>query len=533
MVDNDRMTMRRRTFLTGLTGLVGAAAASTLFQQAVAAETDGETLRVAISTAPGDLDPHKFKGLYAVQDMVFEPLVTYSYDGKIEPGLAAAWSLEEDGKLLRLTLREGVTFHDGAPFDAAAAKWNLARWMGLPDNNWMNCSRLFVEATVIDDHHIDISFKEPVLGLLQELAYVRPGRFLSPQSVAADGSYQSPIGTGPWVQVSTDNTGSLFERFEGYWGDKPKISKIQLKVLPDSRGRMAALRAGDIDLMGGTFVSPITAIEAQTLQQAGIDVVVEPGSTTMIMAFNPDRAPALKDANVRKAIDIGIDRAAISKVLYRGLAATSANLFAEAVPLSGKRYEIPVLDVEGAKALLDQAGWVGSPVRQKDGVPLALEIVVSEEQIPGSRSVAEVMQAELQEIGIELTIRSVDHASRHSDIPERKFDLAFFQTYGAPYEPFATIVGLFLSTYDNGVDGKLFVDAEHLDPLVVATMSATDTNMEANVQKVYDWLHDNTAIAPLLYVPGIWAHSKRVEGFKGPATEYDMPYENISLGGTE
>ncbi|MER8859097.1 MULTISPECIES: ABC transporter substrate-binding protein [unclassified Mesorhizobium] len=523
------ITIHRRSFLTGLSGMIGIAAGGSLFPSMVAAAADNDTLRIAISVAPGDLDPHKFKGLYAVQDMVFEPLVTYSYDGKIEPGLATAWSIENEGKLLRLTLREQVVFHDGTPFDATAAKWNLGRWMGQADNNWMNCSRLFVDATVVDDNHIDIRFKEPVLGLLQELAYVRPGRFLSPKSVAADGSYKAPVGTGPWREISADNSGSVFERFDRYWGEKPKFSKVQLKVLPDSRGRMAALRAGDIDLMGGAFVSPITAIEAQTLKQAGLDVVVEPGSTTMIMAFNPDRAPALKEVAVRKAIDIGIDRAAISKVLYRGMAATSANLFAESVPLAGKRYEVPQIDVEGAKALLEKAGWVGSPVREKDGSPLALEIVVSEEQIPGSRSVAEVLQAELQEIGIQLTIRSVDHASRHSDIPERKFDLAFFQTYGAPYEPFATIVGLFLSTYDNGVDGKLFVDAERLDPLVTATMSALDPNMEANVQKVYDWLHDNVAIAPLLYVPGIWAHSSRVKDFKAPATEYDMPYENISL----
>ena len=88
---------------------------------------------------------------------------------------------------------------------------------------------------------------------------------------------------------------------------------------------------------------------------------------------------------------------------------------------------------------------------------------------------------------------------------------------------------MFLSTYDNGVDGKLFMDAEHLDPLVNAAMSAHEADMEAALQKVYDWLNDNTAIVPLLYVPSIWAHGERVAGFQGPATEYDLPYEHITI----
>ncbi|ODR88540.1 ABC transporter substrate-binding protein [Sinorhizobium alkalisoli] len=522
-------TVNRRHFLGGLSGVLCVTAAASLLPRIASAAVDEGTLRVAIAKAAGDLNPHKYTGLFAVQDLLFEPLFNYAHDGSIEPGLATEWAVEDGGKLLNLKLREGVTFHDGTPFDAAALKWNLDRWIGIEANNWMNSSRLFAGLEIVDDHHVRIRFREPVLGLLQEFTYVRPVRFLSPNSVADDGSYKQPIGTGPWRQVSSSNEASLFERYDDYWGDKPAFPKLEVRVLPDSRGRMAALRAGDIDLMGGAFASPITATEAQTLSAAGVQVAIDPGTTTMVMAFNPDRVDALKDPRVRKAINIGIDRAAISQVLYRGLASSTGNLFSPNVPMSGKRYDTPVRDIEAAKALLEAAGWTGEPMRSKNGQQLALELVVSEEQIPGSRSVAEVIQAELMELGIQVTIRSVDHASRHSDIPERKFDLAFFQTFGAPYEPFGTIVGLFLSTYDNGVDGKLFIDAEHLDPLVTAAMSASEDDMGAALQEVYDWLHDNDAIAPLLFVPGIWAHSERVSGFEGPATEYDMPYEHISL----
>ncbi|MER9851724.1 ABC transporter substrate-binding protein [Mesorhizobium sp. M0106] len=527
--NNEFMRIDRRSFLAGVSKLLGVSALSSILPSIVAASEVKDTLRIAIAKPAGDINPHKYTGLWGVQDLVFEPLVKYGHDGKIEPGLATEWSVEDGGRLLKLTLRKGVTFHDGTPFDAAAVEWNLKRWIGLEANNWMNSSRLYAGTDIVDDDHVNVRFKEPVLGLLQEFAYVRPVRLLSPKSVSGDGSYKAPVGTGPWYQATAGNEGSAFERFDAYWGDKPSFKYLEVKVLPDSRGRMAALRAGDVDLIGGAFVSPLTATEAETLKGAGIDVVIDPGTTTMIMAFNTSRVEALRDPKVRKAINLGIDRAAISQVLYRGLATSTGNLFSETVPYSGKRFDVPRRDTETAKSLLEEAGWVGGPVRRKDGKDLAIELVVSEEQVPGSRSVAEVIQSELQEIGVTLTIRSVDHASRHSDIPERKFDLAFFQTFGAPYEPFGTVVGLFLSTYDNGVDGKLFIDPEHLDPLVLAAMSAPEGEMEAALQKVYDWLHDNDAIAPLLFVPGIWAHAARVKGFQSPATEYDMPYENITL----
>ncbi len=494
------------------------------------ADEAGDTIRFAIAKPAGDLNPHTYAGLWGVQDLMFEPLVKYGPNGEVLPGLATDWSFEDDGRLLRLNLRKGVLFQDGTPWDADALKWNLDRWINLDDHSWINFARLFDGLNIVDSHTVELKFKEAPLGLLYELSYVRPVRFLSPGSVAADGSYQEPVGTGPWKQIKADKSESVFERFDDYWGELPKYKYLEMKVLPDSRSRMAALRAGEIDVSGGDFLAPITATEARTLKDAGIDVDVETGSTTILLGFNPDQAPALGDPRVRKAISLGFDREAIAQILYHGFATPAGSLFSAAVPRSGTQFPADKRDVEAAKSLLEEAGWTGSPVRMKDGQPLALELVVSEEQIAGSRSMAEAMQAQLKEIGVDLTIRSVDHASRHSDIPARKFDMALFLTFGAPYEPYGTVIGYLLSTYDNGVDGKLFVDAENLDPLVTAAMSASEDDAEAKLQAVYDWLHDEAAFAPLLYAPSIWAHTERVGSFKAPATEYDTPYEGITIG---
>lgn len=524
------MTMNRRTFLQGTAYAVGLAMAQGALSKIAYAEGAAGTLRVAIAKPAGNLDPQSHYAIWAIQDLMFEPLVKYGKGGQIEPCLATAWEIENGGKTLHLTLRQGVTFQDGTKFDATACKWNLERWMGLDQFSWMNCSKQFQSLEIIDDYNIAIHFKEQPLALMQELTYTRPVRFLSPKSVDAEGKFKEPVGTGPWVQLSADDTQSVFEHYDGYWGDKPTYERLEAKVIPDARSRVAALRAGQIDVVGGFWIAPLTAEEGKQLEaDDSVNVVVDPGNVTLVMAFNPDRAAALKDQQVRKAISIAIDRAAISKVLYHGYAKPAGNIFSGALPYAGTQYDAPTRDAAAASELLEKAGWTGSPIRMKDGKPLTLELVVSPDAVPGSRVIAEVIQAELKEIGIDLVVRSVDHASKHTDMLEQKYDLGFFLTYGAPYDPFGSIVALCLSTFKNDVEGKLVTDPVNLDPLINAAMVASGDQIQPAIQKVYDWLRDNDAIAPLVYVPSIWAHSKRVQGFTSPVTEYDMPYENIVL----
>ena len=388
-------------------------------------------------------------------------------------------------------------------------------------------------SNIHDDHTVEMKFKEPPLGLLYELTYTRPVRYLSPTSVAADGSYRIPIGTGPWRQVAgRQRRERLRASSTDYWGEKPQFERLELKVLPDSRSRMAALRAGEIDVTGGDFFAPITATEAETLKDAGIRgrrrARASPCSWASIRTA-PRRSPTSK---VRKAISMGFDRAAIAQVLYQGSRrAGGQHVPAVACRCRARSSRSTNATSDAARALLEEAGWTGEGIREKDGKPLSLELVVSEEQIAGSRSMAEVMQAQLGEIGVDLKIRSVDHASRHSDIPARKYDLAFFLTFGAPYEPFGTMVGYLVSTYDNGVDGKLVVDPgtprsadeDGHDRL------RTRRTRRRRCRRSSTGCTQKRRSLPMLYSPSIWAHTDRVDGFQAPVTEYDTPYEGLHV----
>jgi nickel transport system substrate-binding protein len=361
------------------------------------------------------------------------------------------------------------------------------------------------------------------------LSYVRPVRFLSPASVDAEGTMLAPVGTGQWIAKENSDAGSLFVRYDGYWGEKSSLDEIEIIVMPDARSRVDAMRAGNLDIVGGDYLAGLTSQEADTLKRAGLNVVTDQSSITMTLAYNSDRNPALADEAVRKAIDIGFDRVAIAEVMFNGDATPAGDLFGPTVPMSGTRHDASVRDPEAAKALLEAAGWTGSPFRSKGDQKLAVEFLVSDDHIPGSKAMAEILQQQLGEIGVEVMVHLVDHASRHSEIPEREFDMAIFQTYGAPYDPFGSITIMFLSTVDSGSDGKIALDPS-LDALITAATEAVGEDAQlVALQAFYDELRAKTWFSPILYRPTYWATSQRVTGFTVPPSDYDFPYQGITL----
>lgn len=518
--------------LTRRTLLLGSAALGSIqfmgFDGAAAwAQEEGRTLRLPIGRAAGNLDPQRYVGIFAVQEMIFDPLVHYVRGGKIEPALAESWEISDDERVYTFRLRPGVVFTDGEPWNAAAAQWNLERWLPRSEYNWLRVSANLEKIEVVDPMTISIHLKEPTPTALTELSYVRPVRFLSPKAVDGDGNYQSPVGTGAWKVANETPEGIDLVFNESYWGERPGIDKVSLVVMPDARSRMSALLAGEIHATGGKFIAALNPQDARTLQSSGMTVVTDTGTDTIILGFNP-RTDMFRDVRVREAFNLLIDREGICNAVMKGYATPTMNLYPEVIAYSGKRYDVPARDVERARKLLDEAGWVGEPIRSKDGKQLNVVLVISEDAVPDSRALGEVIQALLSEAGIGLTLRNVDHATRHGDIPEFKYDLSLFITNGAPYDPFNTIGLMMLSTIEPGTDGKIYEDKD-LDPLIEKALSAPENERDAAFQAVYDWLHENWAMIPLFHPQRIWAHNDKVKAFQIPATEYEMPIGGISL----
>lgn len=493
------------------------------------AASDPQTLRIALAQEAGSLDLLQNQSALSSYGLVFEPLIRYGSGGQLEPGLAEKWELSADGKSITFQLRQNVSFSDGTPFDAKAAAWNLERWMGKPDFSWIGISDNFQKLEVTGTHSLRIDLKAPVSVALAELTIVRPVRFLSPKAVDANGVQNAAIGTGPWKVVENTNSKTVLERNDQYWGTKPAFTKLELSVVPDELSRVNALKAGDLDVIGGEWVAPLLPARAKSLSSASdVGVFAAPGVSTLLLGFNNKRGP-LAEANVRRAISLGISRAAVAKVLFQGYADPASNLFPPTIPYSGKRLPVSERNVAEANKLLDEAGWVKSGnTRSKGGQELVLTMLASDQVFPGARRLSELVMGQLSELGIGLKIASLDDATYHDRRQKFDYDLALFGTYAAPYDPHGTLSSMFVSTADSGPDGKIFVDKE-LDALIQAAMATSGSEREVAMQKVYDWMEANAAICPLVYPQRLWAYNKRLSGFALPPTEYDMPIGGLKV----
>lgn len=514
------LKLDRRFFLAGTAGL---SFLSALPRMAFAA-SHGDTMRVGIAAETGNLDLLQNVSTLSSYSAVFDSLIQYGPGGALEPGLATAWTVAEDGLSISFDLREGVSFSDGTPFDATAAEWNLKRWMGVADFSWIGISDAY-DAIVIDaPNKITVKLKRPVPAALLELTIVRPVRFLSPK--AAEGQ---PIGTGPWIVESYSSTETILVRNDAYWGEKPAFARLELKVVPDELARANALRAGELDVIGGDWVAPLSPRRAKALAGEGMAIVAEPGTATTILGFSP-KSPMMQDKAVRDAIFLGIDRAAVAAVLFEGYADATVDIFPTTVPTAGTRTPVPARDVAAAQAALTAGGWTGDAAGwTKDGTPLEIAFLVSDEAFPGSRRIAEMIQGMLMEVGIKANIESVDTATMHSRRPAFDYDLTFFATYGAPYDPHGSLASSFVTATDTGPDGKIYVHPD-LDALVAMALETGGDAREGAMQAVYDWLRTNTAACPLVVVQRLWAVNPRVAGFSLPVSDYDLPYKGITLG---
>jgi len=126
------LKLDRRSFLATTAGL----SFLSVLPRVAFADGHNDTLRVAIAGETGDLDLLQNVSTLSSYSAVFDALIHYGPGGTLEPGLATAWTVAEDGLSISFDLREGVTFSDGTPFDATAADWNLKRWMGVADFSW-------------------------------------------------------------------------------------------------------------------------------------------------------------------------------------------------------------------------------------------------------------------------------------------------------------------------------------------------------------------------------------------------------------
>lgn len=483
----------------------------------------------------GPLNPHLYtpNQMFA-QSMVYESLVKYQADGTIAPWLAASWSHSADGKHWIFTLRDDVKFSNGEPFDAYAAE---ANFRAVLDNRqrhaWLELANQITAAKAVNKNQLQIDLKDAYYPFLQELALPRPFRFIAP-SQFKDGETMngilSPVGTGPWILKETKlNQYDVFVRNDNYWGTKPAIDKVTIKVISDPTSRAVAFETGEIDLMyGDEGLLPLDTFERFSHNPQWKTQLSAPVETVML-ALNSAKSPTSEQA-VREALNVAVDKKTlINSVLY-GTQQVADTLFATRVPYANLSLKPRQYDPEHAKSLLENAGWTlpaGKQIREKAGQPLHVELAfIGTDAL--SKSMAEVIQANMRQVGVDVKLVGEEESSIDARQRDGRFDMIFNQTWGAPFDPHAFMSSMRVPSHADYQAQRGLADKAQIDADIGHIFTVTDENQRKELyRKVLTRLHDSAVYLPLSYVSVMTVSQPKWGTLPFAPMSSDIPFELI------
>lgn len=374
------------------------------------------------------LDPHRAS---ISQDgttlfPAYDRLVHLAPDGDFIPGLAEEWEFTDEGSTLTLTLREGVTFHDGAPFDGEAVKANIERAQSIEGSSVATDLEVIESVTVVDPTTVELALSEPNVAIIGSLAD-RAGIQVSPQAIA-DGVNldEQMVGAGPYKMVAhTPGSSTTFERNDEYWDTEntPDVATLEIRVIADQVSRLNALRTGQIDAtqLGQNQVSELEG-------QDDIDVIVNTELQYLYVVQNRARANQ-DDLRVRQALVHGLDRQAICDALLFGLCELTDQPF----PPGYFAYDDSIDDVlypydpERARELLDEAGVEELDVSML--IPAGL---------PTYPEMAEIIQAQWADLGITVSIEPAEPTQLGELMFAQESADAMLATWGGRPDPAMT-----------------------------------------------------------------------------------------------
>ncbi len=377
--------------LHSMTGGIGASAAAR--QDATPEPVTGGELHLGVQADPAELDPHKtsLTAAWHVIEHVYENLVTTDETLAPVPALAESWDISDDGVTYTFNLRQGVKFHNGREFVADDVKYSLERVLD-PETASPSVSDLAsvdtIEAT--DDYTAVITLKSADSSFLAKLMGSSIA-IVPKEEVEANGDLmQVMVGTGPFTFVEyVPNTEVKLERFADYWDSpRPYLDALTIQVIPDNTARTTALVQGTVDLIEYAPVQDLPIFEDDDT----IAVTGNENTNIRYMGINVAREPFDK-LEVRQAMAMAIDRGPIIDAAVFGYG-TPTNVVFPASYWAGIESEIPAVDIEGAKALLEQAGLA-------DGFSCKIQ---SWAQYPFLSNAAIVIQEQLRQIGIEAEV---------------------------------------------------------------------------------------------------------------------------------
>lgn len=479
------------------------------------------TLTVASPQDPGSWDPiDTFLVNWAsVATNIFDGLTYRGPDMELVPALATGWEELDEGKRIRFTLREGVTFHNGEPFNAEAVKFTFDRLLG--DEGALGPQRSnytsIDSVEIIDDYTVDfhLGAADPVL--LTKLAGY--GAMIVPPKYATEVSEEefnlNPVGTGPFKFVSYEpKIGIKLEGYSDHWGGAPKLSNLNYRFITEPATAVAELQSGGVDLVIPPTI-PIGMIPTID-QDPDLSIVSTAGPTVYSLRFNTQEG-ITSDERVRRALIMAVDRDTIVSSILGGQASVIASLQgSRSFGFDPDLAPLPY-DPEAAKALLAEAGV-------EAGAQVQIDIRGNDATF---NEVSQAISAYLSQVGIIASIQPYETNVLLNDIiPQGKTGAMFQQSWGGwtfDYDNTA------YSMYHTGEKWNPYDSDPELDALLESQRPMTDmAAREGVLQEIARYTADRALEMPIYNLNAIYAISNKVKGFE-PAPDSRLRLNNVTV----
>jgi peptide/nickel transport system substrate-binding protein len=469
--------------------------------------TSGGTLTIGTSQDVLTLDIPNYRSTQdlLIGGLIFDSLLTYDKDAKLQPGLAESWK-QVDTTTYEFKLRKGVKFHDGTPADAEAVKkhfeWAKTQLKG------QRFYSMITSITTEGSETVTFKLDKPYTPFISNIAFAT-GAVMSPAAVAKFDKEKelprNPVGTGPyklseWVATQR----MVLERNPDYWGPAPKLNKIVIRYIQDESTRMAALEAGEVDVIQNA--PPHRAAELKSSQK--LQLLTGPYAQVFWLGFTHTN-PLLADVRVRQAIASVVDRETLVKNVAEGMPRLASGFVPPelAPPVAAPAR----VDMAKAKELLAQAGhpngfridlWTTNGVYLRD------------------KEIAEALQAPLKSIGVDAQVKVMEYAAFADGMARHEAGL-FTLGWAHTPAPDSLLRGVFLGSSAANWSGYKNAKVDELIEKAVVQSSYEDAVKVW--QEVEQTLAQDVAGVPIYWSTLLYAASTKVHDFAPtPFGQFDI-----------
>jgi len=510
----------------------------TMFFACLTLPAAAQELTIALSTPVTSLDPH-FHNLSPNNGMskhFFDPLVKQDEHQNLKPGLAESWK-PLDATTWEFKLRKGVKFHDGSEFTADDVIATFKRVPNVPNSpsSLAIYTRPIKEATAPDKYTLRLRTEKPYPLLPNDLSGVQilPKKVADSARTEDFNSGKAMIGTGPYKfaeYAAGDRVAMVVN--DKYWGPRPAFAKVRYRMISNSAARVAALLAGDVQMIEGVPTADIAQLKKDarvTLASAvsnriiylHMDQMREKNSPFVTdTAGKPMEANPLRDVRVRKAISKMIDRDAIVSRIMEGQGQPAGQLLPDFFYGTSKRLKPDKYDPEGARRLLAEAGY-------PNGFGLTLH--TPNNRYINDEKVAQAVAQFLTRGGIPTKVEAMPSAvffSRGTKL-EFSFLLAGWGAEtGENSSPLRSLLATFDAAAGMGFSNRGRFSDAGVDALLSTALTTIDDTkrglmLAAAAEKAVGELQ---GLVPLHYEVSTWAMRKGI-AYKARADQYTFAFE--------